>query len=387
MKYLIFSFSMLLILFSTTDILPDIYGEETTIAIHTNPDISDGGDFSEIDGPGVMLGVIIEGELQDNGHIFITTTGVFSNSKVVIPFEDSHKVSPGSPKHLFLLDLPFKYDEMYTTTISNGDFSKTIKWTPLSSSGKSSEPFEIPNVEISSSLSSPPGSYELENYADEVMNFIVYLEKDNSLNSAIMTFKGKYSQLPAGDDSYDTIPSYSDPLRYNIPVRIDHNYDDEKFNVGVTSNGDFDFSKKINAESDKPFEITVFYKSKWKQELDPFTLSKIVYPELLKENPSNSNKDTTSDSITSKSIPDWIRNNASWWNEGQIDDQAFVSGIQYLIKERIIDIPETTSTESSTDEIPQWVKNNAGWWADGSIDDEAFISGIKYLVEQGILQV
>ena len=26
-------------------------------------------------------------------------------------------------------------------------------------------------------------------------------------------------------------------------------------------------------------------------------------------------------------IPDWIRNNASWWVQGNIDDQAFVGGI------------------------------------------------------------
>ena len=37
--------------------------------------------------------------------------------------------------------------------------------------------------------------------------------------------------------------------------------------------------------------------------------------------------------------------------------------------------------------IPTWIKNNAAWWADGSIDDDAFVKGINYLVEQGIIQV
>ena len=32
-------------------------------------------------------------------------------------------------------------------------------------------------------------------------------------------------------------------------------------------------------------------------------------------------------------VPDWIKNNAGWWAEGQIDDQTFVNGIQFLIKE------------------------------------------------------
>ena len=38
-------------------------------------------------------------------------------------------------------------------------------------------------------------------------------------------------------------------------------------------------------------------------------------------------------------------------------------------------------------EIPSWIKNNAGWWADGQIDDEAFVSGIQYLISNGIMQV
>ena len=86
-------------------------------------------------------------------------------------------------------------------------------------------------------------------------------------------------------------------------------------------------------------------------------------------------------------IPSWIKNNALWWANGQLDDESFVSGIQYLIKEGIISIPETTSSETGSDEIPAWVRNNAGWWADGSIDDDAFVSGIQYLVEQGIIRV
>ena len=38
-------------------------------------------------------------------------------------------------------------------------------------------------------------------------------------------------------------------------------------------------------------------------------------------------------------------------------------------------------------EIPSWIKNNAGWWADGQIDDEAFVQGIQYLITNGIMQI
>ena len=40
-----------------------------------------------------------------------------------------------------------------------------------------------------------------------------------------------------------------------------------------------------------------------------------------------------------------------------------------------------------TSSIPSWIKNNAGWWADGTIDDESFIQGVQFLIKEGILRV
>lgn len=45
-------------------------------------------------------------------------------------------------------------------------------------------------------------------------------------------------------------------------------------------------------------------------------------------------------------IPDWIRNNAKWWAEGGIHDKDFVSGIQYLIKQKIMQIPDAAISDS-----------------------------------------
>jgi hypothetical protein len=33
------------------------------------------------------------------------------------------------------------------------------------------------------------------------------------------------------------------------------------------------------------------------------------------------------------------------------------------------------------------VKNNAKWWSDGEIDDNTFASGIQFLVKEGIISV
>ena len=43
--------------------------------------------------------------------------------------------------------------------------------------------------------------------------------------------------------------------------------------------------------------------------------------------------------IDETSIPVWIKNNAGWWATDQIDDSAFLQGIQYLIQERNYDCP------------------------------------------------
>jgi len=91
--------------------------------------------------------------------------------------------------------------------------------------------------------------------------------------------------------------------------------------------------------------------------------------------------------LQSYSIPDWIRNNALWWSEGGINDSDFVSGLQFLIKEGIMQVPQTESDTTTSEGIPSWIKNNAGWWAQGQISDDDFIKGVQFLIQNGILKV
>jgi len=131
-------------------------------------------------------------------------------------------------------------------------------------------------------------------------------------------------------------------------------------------------------------------------------------------------------------VPTWVKNNASWWAEGNIEDDTFVSGIQYLMKEKIVDIPdlpeqasekarpnfvdETKDPQSYVDRynnepdykewfdenypdytieeavgvttpIPGWIKNTASWWSEGLISEDEFVKGIEFLVEKRILNV
>ncbi len=89
-------------------------------------------------------------------------------------------------------------------------------------------------------------------------------------------------------------------------------------------------------------------------------------------------------------IPPWIKTNAEWWAQGQIDDGTFISAIQYLVENDIIIVPLTDVVNDNMDvnaEIPPWIKTNAEWWAQGQIDDGTFISAIQYLIKEGIIQL
>jgi hypothetical protein len=87
-------------------------------------------------------------------------------------------------------------------------------------------------------------------------------------------------------------------------------------------------------------------------------------------------------------IPDWVKNNAGWWANGEIEDETFANGIEFLIKVGIIVVPTTETNQQSTDAvIPNWIRNNANWWSEGQIDDKTFANGIEFLIKVGIIVV
>ena len=92
--------------------------------------------------------------------------------------------------------------------------------------------------------------------------------------------------------------------------------------------------------------------------------------------------------VAEPAIPEWIKNTALWWAEGQIGDDSFIQGLQYLIREGIMAVPQSdTNGVSDPGPIPEWIKNTALWWAEGQIGDDSFIQGLQFLMRSGILQV
>lgn len=83
-------------------------------------------------------------------------------------------------------------------------------------------------------------------------------------------------------------------------------------------------------------------------------------------------------------IPDWIKSSADSWSHGEISDSDFTKGLEYMIEQKILQIPTQTGNEQK---IPSWIKTNASWWAEGKIGNADFVKGIQYLIENGIIRV
>ena len=92
-------------------------------------------------------------------------------------------------------------------------------------------------------------------------------------------------------------------------------------------------------------------------------------------------------SSSTPQIPSWIKDTASFWVDGAIDDATFIQAIQFLIQQDIIIVPPTDAGVDSDATIPSWIKDTASFWVDGAIDDATFIQAIQFLIQQGIIVV
>lgn len=52
----------------------------------------------------------------------------------------------------------------------------------------------------------------------------------------------------------------------------------------------------------------------------------------------------------------------------------------------VASVPLVQSAQAQST-IPDWIKTNAGWWAEGQVDDATFLNGITFLVENDIIKV
>ena len=95
----------------------------------------------------------------------------------------------------------------------------------------------------------------------------------------------------------------------------------------------------------------------------------------------------TTPSVPAQNVPSWIKTSSGFWVDGNSSDTEFISAIQFLVKERIIQIPPTSQGSDSVSEIPSWIKTSVGFWVDGNSSDTEFINAIQFLIKEGIIRV
>jgi hypothetical protein len=92
-------------------------------------------------------------------------------------------------------------------------------------------------------------------------------------------------------------------------------------------------------------------------------------------------------------IPNWVKNVAGWWASGVISENEFLTGIEYLINNNIILLDfvpcnyKIQNQYGDTKSVPDWIKNNANWWSENLIGDSDFINGLQYLIEYKIIKI
>ena len=69
--------------------------------------------------------------------------------------------------------------------------------------------------------------------------------------------------------------------------------------------------------------------------------------------------------------------------------QGFEKDIQYLIQQGIMKIPSIKSSTGNItiQQIPSWVMTIASFWHNGELTDDEFVKGIQYLLDYDIIKI
>ena len=77
-------------------------------------------------------------------------------------------------------------------------------------------------------------------------------------------------------------------------------------------------------------------------------------------------------------------------NFDRIEDKKDVCPTQAEVYKKYLDdggCPDVILDAEKFIVIPEWIKQNAKWWVNGEVTDESFTSGIQYLIKTGIMRI
>ncbi len=61
-------------------------------------------------------------------------------------------------------------------------------------------------------------------------------------------------------------------------------------------------------------------------------------------------------------VPDWVKNTATWWSEGAISEGEFVTSLEYLINQKIINVAQPEDTSLDVSEIAEIDEETSTWF-------------------------
>jgi hypothetical protein len=113
-------------------------------------------------------------------------------------------------------------------------------------------------------------------------------------------------------------------------------------------------------------------------------------PIIEKSSTIITDSNTSIGSVQEFLIPNWVKQNAKWWSDGITSDKEFANTMGFLVKEKIITVNIPMNNDGSilvndNLQIPDWLRNNAKWWSDGTIQDSDFTSGVEYMIKEKVI--
>jgi len=106
------------------------------------------------------------------------------------------------------------------------------------------------------------------------------------------------------------------------------------------------------------------------------------YPYTPTEKPTNTMKQTIG------KIPEWVKGSANWWSMGNISDEKFTKSMEYLIKSKIVIIPENKKFENTNElKMISFVRNNFSQWSQNEIPNNEFYKNMNWLIENKFIKV
>ena len=106
------------------------------------------------------------------------------------------------------------------------------------------------------------------------------------------------------------------------------------------------------------------------------------YPYTPTEKPTNTMKQTIG------KIPEWVKGIANWWSIGNISDEKFTESMEYMIKNKIVIIPENKKFENTNElKMISFVRNNFSQWSQNEIPNDEFYKNTNWLIENNFIKV